>query len=199
MIGLAAAGRKHLAMNNNTSQLPLPTCDAYWVTLPNTAVLANGRFLAGEYPSAKDAHAAAAKLARYLDSGITYFLDLTEAGEYNLRPYATQIQQLAAARGLSVTHRRMPIPDLGTPSPAFMTEILDTLDAALAQGETIYVHCFGGIGRTGTVMGCWLARHGLPGAQALAQIAAWRKGTPDGWKPSPETAVQRQMVLTWRG
>ena len=35
------------------------------------------------------------------------------------------------------------------------------------------------------------------GEQALAQIAAWRQGTPDSWKRSPETAAQRQMVLAW--
>lgn len=35
---------------------------------------------------------------------------------------------------------------------------------ALAAGQTVYVHCYGGIGRTGTVVGCWLVRHGLSGA-----------------------------------
>ncbi len=129
---------------------------------------------------------------------MTFFLDLTEAGEYNLRPYAAEVQELAAARGLTVTHRRMPVPDLVTPAPAFMGKILDTLDGALGRGEMVYVHCFGGIGRTGTVVGCWLVRHGLASQQALAQIAAWRQGTPDGWKQSPETAAQRQMVTTWQ-
>jgi len=174
----------------------LPTPDAYWVTSPTPT---NGRLLAGEYPSAKDPAAATAKLARYLDSGVTFFLDLTEAGEYHLRPYAAEIQQMAVARRLEVTHRRMPIPDMGTPPAADMIAILDTIDTALSQGETVYVHCFGGIGRTGTVIGCWLARHGLPGKQALAQIAAWRAGTPDGQRPSPETAAQRQMVINWMG
>lgn len=180
--------------------IPLPTPDAYWVTPPTSATrLANGRLLAGEYPSAKDAAEAIAKLNRFLDSGITFFLDLTEVGEYNLRPYAAQIAQLAMARQqpAAITHRRLPIPDMGTPDPATMTLILDTLDAALTQGETVYVHCFGGIGRTGTVIGCWLVRHGLTGQQALTQIAAWRKATPDGWKQSPETAAQRQLVLDW--
>lgn len=179
--------------------LSLPTPDAYWVTPPGVTMPGNGRFLAGEYPSAKDPQEAAAKLARYLDSGVTFFLDLTEAGEYSLRPYADQIEQLAAGRGQPVTHRRLAIPDLGTPSPAFMGEILDTLDVALAQGETVYAHCFGGIGRAGTVVGCWLVRHGLTGEQALAQIAAWREGTPDEWKRSPETVAQRQMILAWAG
>lgn len=181
-------------MNTN-----LPTPDAYWVTLaPPAAMPANGRFLAGEYPSAKDPVEAERKLIRYLNSGITFFLDLTEAGEHNLRPYNAALQQLAAALGQTITHRRMPIPDVSTPTPAYMSAILDTLDEALGRGETVYLHCFGGIGRTGTVVGCWLVRHGLPGEQALAQIAAWRAGTPDGWIESPETSAQRRMVLSWQ-
>lgn len=177
----------------------LPTPDAYHVSFANLTFTqpVNGRLLAGEYPGAKDAAAAEAKLARFLASGITFFFDITEADEYNLRPYATIVQAMAAAHGQTITHQRMAIPDVSTPTPAFMRGILDALDEALEQGETVYVHCFGGIGRTGTVIGCWLVRHGLTGGQALAQIAAWRQETPDGWKPSPETRAQRQMVLNW--
>lgn len=177
----------------------LPTPDAYHVSFANLSFIqpVNGRLLAGEYPGAKDAAAAEAKLTRFLDSGVTFFLNLTEAGEYNLRPYATTIQTLAATREQVITHHRMAIPDVSTPTATFMTAILNMLDEALAQGETVYVHCFGGIGRTGTVIGCWLVRHGLTGEQALAQIAAWRQGTPDGWKSSLETRAQRQMVLNW--
>jgi hypothetical protein len=180
--------------------LPLPTPDAYWVTfaLAGLTPPPAGRLLAGEYPGAKDAAAAEIKLGRYLDASVTFFVDLTEAGEYRLRPYAAAVSRLAAARGLRVAHHRLSIPDLGTPSPEAMTRILNTLDEALTRGETVYVHCFGGIGRTGTVIGCWLVRHGLTGEQALDQIAAWRRGTPDGWKQSPETAAQRQMVLNWQ-
>ena len=78
-----------------------------------------------------------------------------------------------------------------------MTSILETIDGVLAAGRAVYVHCYGGIGRTGTVVGCFLARHGMAGAEALEQIARWRERTPDGWKRSPETDEQRQMVLNW--
>jgi protein-tyrosine phosphatase len=62
----------------------------------------------------------------------------------------------------------------------------------------VYVHCFGGIGRTGTVVGCYLVRHGADAETALAEIARRRQGTPDGYRRSPETNEQRQFVLTWR-
>ena len=78
-----------------------------------------------------------------------------------------------------------------------MRVVQDALAAALAQGETVYVHCFGGIGRTGTVVGCYLVEQGMDGTAALDQIARWRQGTPDGHRPSPETSAQRDFVRGW--
>ena len=60
------------------------------------------------------------------------------------------------------------------------------------------MHCLGGLGRTGTVVGCFLVRHGLSGAQALETIQLLRRGIPSADSPSPETDMQRWMVLNWR-
>jgi protein-tyrosine phosphatase len=78
-----------------------------------------------------------------------------------------------------------------------MARLLDSLDGALAAGHVVNVHCWGGIGRTGTVIGCYLVRHGMTGRQALAEIARLRSGTPDDWQPPPETPDQSRMVLGW--
>lgn len=164
---------------------PIP--DSYWV-LP-------GRLMAGEYPGAKEAAQARRKLRSFLAAGVTYFLDLTQPGE--LAPYAALLHEEAAALGQTAVHQRMAIPDLGTPSTAETKHILDAIDAALAAGQVVYVHCWGGVGRTGTIIGCYLVRHGLTGDEALAQIARMRHGTPDGYKPSPETQAQRARVLNW--
>jgi len=171
-----------------------PTPDSYWVGDAPPA----GRLLAGEYPGAKDPAAAQRKLERFLDAGVTTFIDLTEEGEYDLRPYAATAGRLAAARGQTLTHLRWPIHDLTAPTEPQMVRILDAIDDALAAGGTVYVHCYGGIGRTGTVIGCWLVRHGLSGEAALDQIAARRAGTPDGRRKSPETSAQRALVLNWK-
>ena len=164
--------------------------DSYWV-IP-------GKLLAGEYPGARTEVEARAKLSALLDAGVRTFIDLTEAGEYNLRPYWPLVQQLAAERNIQVAHRRLSIPDMGTPTPEHMHLVLDTIDAAIDGGQPVYVHCFGGIGRTGTVVGCHLVRQGATGEAALAEIARRRQGTPDGYRQSPETEAQRQMVLSWR-
>lgn len=165
---------------SQTSNGPIP--DSYWVE--------PGRLLAGEYPGALNPDVAQDKLRRFLDAGVTMFLDLTQAGEYGLEPYAPLLRGQAE-------HRRMPIPDGGTPTAEEMTRILEAIDDALRAGQVIYVHCFGGIGRTGTVVGCYLVRHGLSGVQALAELARLRRGTPDGWKESPETRAQCAMVMGW--
>ena len=170
--------------------IPIPIPDSYWVV--------PGRLLAGEYPGAKDEADAVFKLGRFRDAGITLFFDLTEAGEHGLRAYAPLLLEVFATDASTIKHRRFPIPDLGTPDVAQMAAIQESLAHYLAQGEVVYVHCYGGIGRTGTVIGCYLVEQGMNGKETLAQIAQWRADTPDGWKRSPETAEQRNMVRTWQ-
>ena len=169
-----------------------PIADSYRVSYDVLGARAprQGRFFAGEYPGAREPGEAAAKMARFDEWGVTLFIDLTEEGEYDLRRYEPWLPPNA-------NHVRLPIRDLDVPSPDGMRAILDRIDAALEADETVYVHCFGGIGRTGTVVGCWLVRHGLSGEDALEQIARWRRGTPDGWKASPETQAQRSLVQGW--
>ena len=165
---------------------PIP--DSYWV-IP-------GQFCAGEYPGTLEAAKTRAKLRRFLDAGIDCFVDLTEANE--LLPYVPLLNEEAAARGQTVEHVRVPVRDLSTPSEATVTRLLDLLDARLAAGRRVYLHCWGGIGRTGTIVGCYLVRHGMNQSQALAEIARLRAGTPDAHKSSPETEEQIRRVRGWR-
>ncbi len=170
-----------------SSTKPIPAC--YWVQ--------PGRLLAGEYPGAKDGADAAQRLRRFLISGVTFFLDLTREWEAGLVPYEPVLRREARELGCAVAYRRMTVADLGVPSAAFMQCILDTLEEALSAGHVVYVHCWGGIGRTGTVVGCYLVRQGTTAEEALHHIACGLAGTPKARRPSPETEEQRQMVLDW--
>ncbi len=164
--------------------------NAYWVVPEN--------FLAGPYPCSADLAAAEARVAALLAAGVAHIVDLTEAGEYNLRPYWPLLTAQAAAAGREVTRRQWSIPDVTAPTVVQMRAILDDIDAALQRGRTVYVHCYGGIGRTGTVVGCYLVSQGLSGAAALETITRLRQPLPKGHRPSPETAAQRELVRTWR-
>ncbi len=83
------------------------------------------------------------------------------------------------------------------PSLRTMMEILDTIDESIANGRPVYVHCLGGRGRTGMVVGCYLVRHGLDGRSALKRIEALRRLGRTEALPSPETRSQRELVLNW--
>lgn len=166
-----------------------PNANTYWVE--------PGRLLAGEYPRDLDEATSRAKLRAYLDAGVTFFLDLTEEGE--LSSYREMLDEETNGRP-NVVHCRMPIRDLSVPkSAAEMTAILDRIDGALEAGHTVYVHCWGGVGRTGTVVGCYLARHGFTGDEALATIAAhWSTMQKRYRRPrSPETDAQCEWVRRW--
>ena len=79
-----------------------------------------------------------------------------------------------------------------------MRLILNAIDTALDQGRPTYVHCWGGRGRTGTVVGCYLTRHSIESDEdALATVERLRRGEETANKPSPETAEQRDMVRAW--
>jgi protein-tyrosine phosphatase len=159
----------------------VPILDSYVVT---------AGLLAGEYPGATDAAAAHRRLRAFADSGISTFVDLTHPADA-LAPY----EHLLPAGGRRIAH---PIVDLGTTTIPHMARILDDVDAALADERRVYVHCWGGIGRTGTVVGCWLVRHGLDEGDPLRAIARLRRGVPDAWAVSPQTAAQRAMVTGWK-
>ena len=89
------------------------------------------------------------------------------------------------------------VTDGTAPSANQMQVILDVIDGAYLEGKKIFLHCFGGRGRTGTVVGCWLKRHGIArGRDALDQLTDLRFAC--GLFPeSPETEEQRRCVTQW--
>ena len=123
--------------------------------IPNSYRLLDGRLIGGDYPGGRDDMPARGKLGALFDAGVTTFIDLTEPHE--LAPYDVLVAELARARGGEVKYCRLPIRDASVPrSAAVMREILDEIDDALDNGGVVYVHCWGGVGRTGTVVGCHL-------------------------------------------
>jgi protein-tyrosine phosphatase len=99
-----------------------------------------------------------------------------------------------------VLHRRFPIRDHGIPrEPAEMIEILDFIHEAVRSQRPLYVHCHAGIGRTGTVAGCWLVEQGLPGERALDELnRLWQQSErSQRWPRVPETPEQIEYVRGW--
>jgi protein-tyrosine phosphatase len=153
--------------------------------------------LAGEYPGTYREDATREKLAKFLDAGIRTFIDLTEERE-PLTKYDRLLRKLADERKIETRHIRISVRDGCIPNErALMERILATIREEMDAGRPVYVHCWGGIGRTGTVIGCWLVEQGLAGDDAVARIAELRRHTPDGHMPSPESAEQRRYICEW--
>ena len=177
-----------MTSREQTENQPRPIEHCYWV-IP-------GQLLAGEYPRTLDEASSREKLARLTDSGVSAFIDLTEfdgrLADRHLEPYAHLLD--------GQSHERFPIRDMSVPASAELTKAaLDAIDAHLDARETVYVHCWGGVGRTGTIIGCWLARHYEPGQAALDRLKELWQENPKSkqGRRSPETNEQERYVLAW--
>ena len=128
--------------------------NAYWVE--------PGRLLAGAYPRPETVPVLA-------DAGITAFVDLTQPDE--LDPYDGLIGD--------AVHHRMPVGDFGVPTAAEMTRTLDLIDGLLADGHGVYVHCWAGRHRVGTIAALYRIRvQGWPPEKAWQEQEAYGFGSP---------------------
>ena len=61
------------------------------------------------------------------------------------------------------------------------------------------MHCRGGIGRTGTTVGCYLVRHGFGGDEALENVNRLFRFSERSMESSfsPETREQMNFVRDW--
>jgi hypothetical protein len=171
----------------NAPTRPIP--ESYWVE--------PGYLLAGEYPAQFDSELTRKRIDALIQAGFNTFIDLTKPNE--TIAYIRILFDEAKLYHVDVKHHRFAIGDFGLPTPELMTSILDMIDASLQAGQKIYLHCWGGIGRTGTTVGCYLVRRGKTGEEALHQLAEWWQTVPKSHihQRSPETREQAEFIRNW--
>jgi ADP-ribosylglycohydrolase len=150
------------------------------------------RLLAGEYPGDTDPARARHKVDLLVDEGVRTFVDLTTPADA-LAPYQQLVLESAEARQLDLRYEPFPIPDLGVVDDHLYDDIAHTIEQGLSRGA-VYVHCWGGVGRTGTVIGCVLADEGLGYEEVVERLAILRAASRKAHQRAPEMPVQHELI-----
>lgn len=174
--------------------------------------------IAGAYPGSMDDRYHLRHLSRLLQAGVTTFVCLQAEFDpqsterewrscQKLRPYVadalglvmTYPGQFPQTKGqLQLLH--FPIPDMGVVADDHFVALIHDLMARLARGEVLYVHCWGGHGRTGTVVAVLIGLlYGFSVKDALERTQEYHDYRLEaklyGRKiESPQNAPQRNQV-----
>ena len=133
----------------------------------------DGKLLACAYPRRK------AGLEALSRQGVQVIVNLHERthGPARLHRY-----------GMAEVH--LPVRDFTAPTPEQLAEGVAEIERAIRVGKTVAVHCGGGLGRTGTLLACYLVSQGLTTVDAITRVRRLRPG-------SIETRDQMNAVLAY--
>lgn len=96
----------------------------------------------------------------------------------------------AHSRGLEVL--RLPIQDGCIPDDIARVDVLlDAIEDHVARRQRVVIHCLGGLGRTGTIAGCFLVRRGMTTAEAIELLHRLRGDR------CPENAGQQGFIARY--
>lgn len=167
----------------------LPFERSYWV-LPN-------RFIVGEIPASIKEDETIAKLNGLIQVNVNVVINLMEEDEKNYEnksfyDYAPYLNKH------NVETHRIPIKDLSIPTIETMKKILSIVQDSIRQKKVVYLHCWGGVGRTGTAVGCFLLNNSLASKENVLETINYLKRTTSiDKRQSPETEEQRKFLMEW--
>lgn len=160
-----------------------------------------GKLLAGEYPGHQDPSLATRRLEALVTMGVRTFIDLTTPKD-GLLPYEGLLPEVSRKTGHVLTRHAFPIRDMDVPNdPETTRAVMRAIREAIEAAPAVYLHCWGGIGRTGTIVGCWLRETGFGPQQALETVQQlYSEHMPKSRRirHSPQTTAQLEYVRCWQ-
>ncbi len=143
------------------------------VILPNFGWLFENKLAAMSYPQSEDAFSLLNQV------GIRAVLNLSE------RPL---LYETPNTIGMLIAH--IPVADYTAPTLNQVQEAVVMISSCLGRNMPIAVHCLAGLGRTGTILACYLVSTGMPANDAISSIRGLRPG-------SIETSEQETVVYEY--
>jgi protein tyrosine phosphatase len=173
---------------------PKPIYQSYWV-VPNM-------LLAGETPSHINRNITNQRITALLNAGITHMIDLSNEQDQCL-PYQDELESCLEKTAKSCHYQSFPLIDFQRPEDQQIKDILNAIDQAHFNNGIVYVHCWGGVGRTGTVVGCWLKRHFINGVvhlnnRKLVLKDLWAECPKSKYYHIPQSRGQKMLVAHWK-
>jgi atypical dual specificity phosphatase len=93
-------------------------------------------------------------------------------------------------RRAGMRHILLPFADGSAPPTGLVEVFVSAVGDALERGEAVAAHCAAGVGRTGTMLACYLVSQGMGARDAIEFVRSRRPG-------SVENETQEQAVLDW--
>lgn len=113
------------------------------------------------------------------DNGIEAIVSLTE-----LPLHKTLIEEFG------FEYKHIPVVDLTSPTQEQIDEFVTFVNNLISSKKKIVVHCDAGIGRTGTMLACYLVNKGCSARKAIAEVRKRRPG-------SIETMEQEDTIIKY--
>ncbi len=130
------------------------------IILPNFGWLFENKLAAMAYPESEDAFTLLYRI------GIRAVLNLSEI------PLPDEVLNTA---GLLTKH--IPIVDFTAPTLDQVKQAVTMISTCLDRHLPVAVHCIAGLGRTGTILACYLVGMEMPANNAIIVIREWRPGS----------------------
>jgi atypical dual specificity phosphatase len=116
------------------------------------------------------------------DQGIMTLVRLQESGELRITSEALE--------SLGIRDYHCPIPEGAALSVKETQSLVEFIRQSIANEEPVAVSCGGGIGRTGTILACYMVAQGIGAEQAIPTLRSTRG-------PSMETQSQEAAIYAY--
>lgn len=149
-----------------------------------------GKFFAGNFPYNPGANNSCEVLGFLLDKGVNAFVDLTEEDEF-----VHYKKFLPNTKPAKIYYVRLEIENYSVPDKETMDTIINRINGFLENGNVVYLHSGGGIGRTGLVIACYFIKQGYSFDEALAKLSKmFKQSSASAYTTSPDNKAQIDFI-----